>query len=121
MLDTSIIRKRLSTFMSSKGSLAGVSNDVAMEVLRGWESWTGASAEYCRQIGITSSQLGTMIKKAKGLIKKGVVTESEFREVSLEPQGVSVPSSVMEVRLENGRVIGFSQVDLLIDFLKKTS
>lgn len=119
-METAIIKKRLSTFMSSKGSLASVSNEVAMEVLRGWEGWSGPGAEYARQIGITSSQLGTMIKKGKGLIKKGVVTESEFKELSVTPVSqFSGVANAIEVRLENGCIVGFSQVETLIEFMKK--
>lgn len=109
--------------MSPKGSLASVSNEVALEVLRGWESWTGPGAEFARELGISHSQLGTMIQKGKNLIKKGIVTESEFKELSVPTAGaVPVPgSSAIELRLENGRVVGFSQVEMLIDFMKKYS
>ena len=121
-METAIIKKRLSTFMSPKGSLASVSNEVALGVLKGWESWTGPGAEYAREIGISSSQLGTMIQKGKNLIKNGVVTESEFKEL-LAPSVSAVPviGSAIELRLENGRVLGFSQVETLIDFMKKYS
>ena len=87
----------------------------ALEVLKGWESWTGPGMEYAREIGISKSQLGTMIQKGKRLIKKGVVTESEFRELSVAPTSV-MPGvgNAIEFRLENGRVVGFSQVETLI-------
>jgi hypothetical protein len=108
--------------MSPKGSLASVSNEVALEVLRGWESWSGPGAEYAREIGISHSQMGTMIKKGKNLIKNGVVTESEFKELSVpSTPAVAVAGSAIELRLENGRIVGFSQVEMLIDFMKKYS
>lgn len=121
-METAVIRKRLRTFMSPKGSLASVSNEVALEVLKGWESWTGPGIEYAREIGISGSQLGTMIQKGKGLIKRGVVTESEFKELSTAPASVlPVVGNAIELRLENGRVVGFSQVGMLLDFMKKYS
>ena len=102
--------------MSPKGSLNSVSNEVALEVLKGWESWTGPGMEYAREIGISKSQLGTMIQKGKNLVKKGIVTESEFRELSVGPTSVmAAVGSAIELRLENGRVVGFSQVETLID------
>jgi hypothetical protein len=108
--------------MSPKGSLASVSNEVALEVLKGWEGWTGPGMEYAREIGISKSQLGTMIQKGKRLIKKGIVTESEFKELSVAPtSALPVMGSGIELRLENGRVVGFSQVETLIDFMKKYS
>lgn len=121
-METAVIKKRLRTFMSPKGSLANVSNEVALEVLRGWESWTGPGIEYAREIGITKSQLGTMIQKGKRLIKKGVVTESEFKELSTGtvPMGPGSAGAI-EIRLENGRVVCFSQVEMLIEFMRKYS
>lgn len=121
-METTVIKKRLRTFMSPKGSLASVSNEVALEVLKGWESWTGPGMEYAKEIGISKSQLGTMIQRGKRAIKKGIVTESEFRELSVVPGSV-LPGvgSAIELRLENGRVVGFSQVETLIDFMKKYS
>jgi len=119
-VETSVIKKRLRTFMSPKGSLGSVSNEVALEVLKGWESWTGPGMKYAREIGISKSQLGTMIQKGKRLIKGGIVTESEFKELSVPPSSVRpVMGSAIELRLENGQVVGFSQVETLIDFMKK--
>ena len=40
-METLVIRKRLNTFKSGAGKLTRVSDDVVMEVLRGWESCPG--------------------------------------------------------------------------------
>lgn len=82
-METAVIRKRLNTFKSGKGQLRAVSNDVVMEVLRGWESWPGKTSDYYREIGLSKMQMVTMIQKAKKLVKSGVVMESEFKEVSV--------------------------------------
>ena len=120
-METAVIKKKLNTFKSAKGTLREVGGDVVMEVLRGWESWPGKSCEYYREIGLSKMQLVNMIKKAKRLVKSGAVQESEFRELSVPGSlGISVPTgAAMEVRLEGGRAVAFSQVDLLVEFLKK--
>lgn len=123
-METVVIRKRLNTFKSGKGVIRNVSNDVAMEVLRGWESWPGKACEYYREIGLSKMQLVTMIQKAKRLVKSGAVTESEFKELSVPAGGagsVGFGGAGMELQLGGSRAIRFVQVDHLVEFLKKTS
>ena len=121
-METAVIRKRLSTFKSTKGVIRKVSNDVVLEVLRGWESWLGSSADYYREIGLSKQQLAILVGKGKKLVKSGAVTESEFREVALPAAGASfgmASGAAMELRLDGGKAVAFSQVELLVEFLKK--
>lgn len=122
-MDNAVIKKRLSTFRTDGGYLSRVSDEVIMDVLRGWESWSGDSSAYYREIGVSRQQLGVLIQKGKRLVKSGRVSESEFREVALPVAGEagSMMDSGMELRLDASRAIRFSQVDQLIDFIKKTT
>lgn len=123
-METAVIKKRLNTFKSAGGKLTRVSDDVVMEVLRGWESWTGTSADYYRELGLSCKQLSILIGKGKRLVKSGVVVESEFKEIALPMAGVTAGNfdgSGMELRLDANRAIRFSMVDQLVEFLKKTS
>lgn len=123
-METAIIKKRLNTFKTAQGKLTNVSNDVVMEVLRGWESWPGKSVEYQREIGLSKMQMVTMIQKGKRLVKSGAVAESEFKEISLPIAGAAVSGFDgvgMELRLDTNRAIRFSQVDQLVEFMKKTT
>ena len=132
-MDNTVLRKRLSTFMSSKGVLRGVSDEVIMEVLRAWESWPGTSADFYRDIGISKQQLAILIKKGKELIKRGVITESEFKEIPIKGSlvmgldGGAVGSgdggggSLIMMRWGKGKVIRFSNVDQLVEFLRKVA
>lgn len=121
-METAVLKKKLNTFKSAKGMLQDVSTDVVMEVLRGWETWPGKTAQFYREIGLSRMQMVNMIKKAKRLVKSGAVTEGEFREISLPAgsMGLAMPTgAAIEVRLDGGKAVGFSQVDLLVEFLKK--
>ena len=123
-METGILKKRLNTFKTTKGALTNVSNDVVLEVLRGWESWPGKTSDYYREIGLSRMQMVTMIQKGKRLVKSGVVSESEFKEISLPvASGASggFDGNGMELRLDGNRAIRFGQVDHLVDFLKKTT
>ena len=118
-----MIRKRLNTFKSAQGRLRKVSDEVVMEVLRGWESWSGSAADYYREIGISKQQLWVLIKKGKNLVKSGKVQESEFEEIGLSAVGRTGLTNVsgMELQLDATRTIRFAHVDQLIEFIKKTS
>lgn len=122
-METAIIKKRLNTFKSGKGTLRDVSNDVVMEVLRGWEGWSGRTSDYYREIGLSKMQMVTMIQKAKKLVKSGAVTEGEFKELKLDSLvgGGGAISGGIEVIWTADRVIRFSQVDQLVDFVKKAT
>lgn len=123
-MDNSILKKRLITYKNSSGKLKDVSDEVIIEVLRAWESWPGATCDLYRDLGLSKMQMVTLIKKGKKLIKNGVVTESEFKEVKVE--GGSSRSSrgcqdPITLKWDKGKVIRFCQVDQLVDFLKKAA
>jgi hypothetical protein len=127
-MENGILKKRLNTFKAGKsGRLQEISNDVVVAVHRAWENWPGTTTEFCRELGVSSPQMGVIIKKGKSLIKSGVVTESEFQEISLSGGGGTpsapgtAPCSAIELSWSEGRVIRFPKVDDLLDFLKKAA
>lgn len=124
-MDNSIVRKRLQTYKSSEGRLRSVSDEVIIDVLRAWENWSGSTADLYRELDLTKMQMATLIKKAKKLVKNGLVTESEFHEVSGEgaesPPLSGSSSGAIEVSWQNGKVIRFNAVDQLVDFLNKVA
>jgi hypothetical protein len=123
IVDNAILRKRLSTFKAGKsGVLRQVADDVVLEVLRAWENWPGTSADLFRELGLSKMQMAIMIKKGKSLVKKGMVPPDDFKEVKIsEPNLTTGPCQGIEISWENGKLIRFQQVELLIDFLKKVA
>lgn len=123
-MDNTILKKRLNTFKAGKsGRLQDVSDEVVIDLLRAWENWPGSTAELCRELGMSATQMAVIIKKGKNLIKSGVVTESEFKEVALagvdgEPMP---PCAAIELNWTKGTIIRFPRVDDLLDFLKKAA
>ena len=63
--DISILKKRLSTFRSSKGQIRDVSDEVLADILRAWESWPGTSKEFYQVLGSSKRQMASVIGKAK--------------------------------------------------------
>jgi hypothetical protein len=123
-MDNVTLRKKLSTYKSDKGYLKNVGEDILYEVLVAWENWTGTSADFYRSLGFSWRQMAGIIGKAKKLKREGRFGEGEFKAVKLEPTVTAVdsgPCTGAEIVWTNGRVIRFSQVDLLVDFLKKSA
>ncbi len=123
-----VLRKRLSTFKAGKkGVIRKVSDEVALDVLKAWENWPGSSADLYRELGLSKQQMAIMIKKGKRLVKSGVVTSSEFSELKALPPGLgsletgSTGGGGIELSWDNGRLIRFSSVDHLLDFLRKAA
>ena len=124
-MDNVTLRKKLSSYESEKGYLKNVSDDVLYEVLIAWENWTGSAKEFYKSLGFTQRQMASVIGKAKKLKREGRFGDGEFKAARIEgPVGESSgpgPCIGAEVVWGNGRVIRFSQVDLLLDFLKKSA
>ncbi len=122
-MDNVTLKKKLSSYKSDKGYVKNVSDDVLYEVLVAWENWTGPSSEFYRSLGFTFRQMAGLIGKAKKLKREGRFGEGEFKAVKMEPPPeIDVqPCAGVEIVWTNGRIIRFSEVDLLLDFLKKSA
>lgn len=121
-MDNAIIKKRLSTFKSGKGSLTRVSDDVLADVIRVWEEWpAGKSGDLARELGIDRYQLVFLIKKAKQLKRKGAFPMDGFKEIKVESAALLGAPCGIELTWDNGKLIRFQQVEQLVDFLKKVA
>lgn len=124
-MDNVTLKKKLSAYVSDKGYLKNVSEDILYEILVAWENWTGSSREFYRSLGFSQKQMASIIGKAKKLKREGHYGEGEFRQVTVESVHVDPATgssgSPIEIVWGNGKVIRFSQVDHLVDFLKKSA
>lgn len=124
-MDNVTLKKKLSTYVTSKGQIRNLSEEIFYEVLIAWESWTGPSAEFYRTLGFSYKQMAGVIGKAKKLKREGYFGASEFKSVVVEGQAQAVlgddPCPTVEIVWTNGQLIRFSRVDYLVDFLKKSA
>ena len=123
-MDNTVLRKRLSTFKSSSGSLIKVSDDLLFDIIRAWEAWTGTSTDLAKELGVNVKQVSFLVRKAKKLQREGKFPESEFKEIKIESSPTSLFSGSpcgIELAWDNGKVIRFGQVEQLVDFLKKVA
>jgi len=120
-MDNQVLKKRLSSFKTEKGSLTKVNDDLVVDILRAWEAWTGGSKEFYQSLGLSYQQLGNMIKKGKRLAKRGNYGSGEFKEIKLDGLVATSSGMPIEISWDKGKVIRFSQVEALVDFLKKVA
>jgi hypothetical protein len=121
-MDYEVMKKKLDTYRKPKGQFRRVNSDLLVELLRMWELHTGPSAEFARQLGIKSKQLGRLIQQARKIATTTEVVDPAFHALQIQvPEGDGPISSGIEVTWGPGKVIRFPTVDTLMDFLKKAS
>lgn len=124
-MDNITLKKKLSSYLSPKGQLRNLNEEILHEVLMAWENWTGSSPEFYRSLGFSHKQLAGLLGKAKKLRREGRFGSGEFKQVSIDlpvtmPDG-GAPCAAVEIVWTNGKIIRFSGVDYLMDFLKKSA
>jgi hypothetical protein len=125
-MDLTTLKKKVSVYVSEKGYVKGITDDVLYEILIAWEQWTGSSKDFYRSLGLSAAQISPMLGRAKKLKREGRFGEGEFKQVVIDPAVVDLTSSGgpclgAEITWTNGRVIRFSGVDMLMEFLKKSA
>ena len=124
-MDLTILKKKISSYRTNKGSLTKVPDELAMEILYTWEQWSGPATGFYQAIGINPKKMAGLLGHAKKLKRDGFGV-SEFKELQVESSSTGsvlnlAPCIGAEVVWNDGRVIRFSQVDILLEFLKKAA
>lgn len=126
-MDLEVLKKRISSFRTEGGHLTKVSDEILIEVLMAWEQWTGPAKGFYSAIGVNQYKMAGLIGKAKRLKREGRFPTEEFKEIKVEnsPSNLvslqSGPCSGVEILWDNGKLIRFSHVEQLVDFLKKVA
>lgn len=124
-MDNANLKKKMSVYLTNKGQLRNVSDELLYEILTAWESWTGSGADFYRSLGSSITQMAGIIGKAKRLKREGHFGEGELKalhiEGTLKPDSSSGPCGAIEIVWKDGHLIRFAEVSVAIDFLKKAS
>lgn len=125
-MDIEVLKKKISTFRGEGGRVRITDDSLLMEILVAWEQWKGPGKEFYRAIGVSANGMASIIGKAKKMRREGHFPAEEFKEVKIADGGTAAVGNlsgcnVIELAWENGRIIRFGQVELLIDFLKKAA
>ena len=120
-MDLEVLKKKISSYRTGKGSLTKVPDELVMEILVAWEEWTGSKVGFYAAIGVHQRKLASMLGRAKRLKREGRFPVEEFKELKVSSSNILPPCSGVEVAWDNGKLIRFGEVDQLIDFLKKVA
>lgn len=120
-MDLEVMKKKISTFRGDGGRVKITDDGLLLEILSEWEKWTGAADGFYKAIGVSANGMGSIIGRAKKLRREGFPAQ-EFKEIKLADPATSLgPCQGIEVAWDNGKLIRFTQVDQLVDFLKKVA
>ena len=122
-MDLEVLKKRISSYRTEGGHLKKVPDELAVEVLMAWEQWTGPAKGFYAAIGVTQYKMASVLGKAKRLKRDGHFPVEDFKEIKIAGSSASElpPCSGIELLWEQGKLIRFTEVIQLIDFLKKVA
>jgi hypothetical protein len=123
-VDVEVLKKKISTFRSESGRVCKVSDELLMEILSAWESWTGPANGFYKAVGVSAKGMGSLIGKAKRLKRDGHFPVNDFKQIQVLDSAahVGAPSALgIELTWDAGKVIRFSEVSQLVEFLKKVA
>lgn len=125
-MDLEVLKKKISTFKGDGGRVSITSDELLMEILLAWEQWTGPASGFYKSLGVSQNGISSIIGRAKKLRREGFPTDS-FKEIKISESPSNLNSLVggpcqgVEILWDNGKLIRFSQVEQLVDFLKKVA
>jgi hypothetical protein len=120
-MELEVLKKKLNTYRTTKGRLTRVPDELAYELLLSWEQWTGPASSFYSAIGADFRKVASLLGRAKKLKREGHFADSDFKEIKVaEPPPVEGPNgckSPITMKWEKNKIIRFSQVQQLVEFL----
>lgn len=118
-----ILKRRLNTCRTNKGTLTNVPDDLVIDIVRAWEKWPGTAKSLYTGLGLQRQQLSNIIRKGKKLLKGGKQTLGPFTPVEIKTSTPKEFDNKVPIVLswDKRKSIRFYQVDHLVEFLKKAA
>lgn len=119
-MDLTLLKKRISSYRTEGGRLTQVPDELAMEILLAWESWSGPATGFYTALAVDFRKVAGILGRAKKLKREGFGV-SEFKEVKLleaPKDWIQTTKGSIELVWDHGRVIRFSNPEQLLAFLK---
>ena len=116
-MDLEVLKKKISTFRGDGGKVRITDDTLYLEILQGWENWTGMSKDFYRSLGFSKSGMAAVIGKAKRRRREGHFPAPEFKEIKVQesPSNItslaSGPCQGVEILWDGGKLIRFPQLN----------
>ena len=124
-MDLTVLSKKISSYRTPKGRITNLPNEILAEILHAWEQWTGPAGSFYKLLGADQRKMAALMGKAKQLKRDGAFDGLNFTEVVLDQDSGQImelpPCSGAELVWDGGKIIRFSRVEMLLDFLKKAA
>ncbi len=124
-MDLTVLSKKISSYRTNSGKITNLPNELLAEILHAWEQWSGPAQGFYKALGVDYRKFGSIMGKAKQLKRDGAFDGLSFTEITLDQETGQVmelpPCAGVELVWEGGRIIRFSRVEMLLDFLKKVA
>lgn len=125
-MDLELLRKKISSYKTSKGRLTRIPDELALEILHSWEHWSGPANGFYIAIEVDRRKMAALLGRAKKLKREGhVITDSDFKELAIDSDSGQVmesrPCQGIEVLWGANKIVRFGQIDQLLEFLKKAA
>jgi hypothetical protein len=124
-MDLTVLSKKISSYRTNTGKITNLPNELLAEILHAWEQWSGPAQGFYKTLGVDYRKFGSIMGKAKQLKRDGAFDGLNFTEITLDQETGQVmelsPCPGVELVWEGGRIIRFSRVEMLLDFLKKVA
>lgn len=119
IMELEVLKKKISTYRGSGGRVRITSDDLLLEILLAWENWSGPSLGFYSALGVSQKGFASCIGKAKKLKREGHFPEEAFKEIKVSATPAETCIAPITIKWEQGRVIRFTQINQLVEFLNK--
>jgi hypothetical protein len=133
-MDMIILRKKIDGYRDSGGSIKNVPPELLLELRQTWEHYTGSPDQFRSELGVRAGTLRNLLKASKklnhvlasaeavGLAIGNGDEEGNPGQVTPHSEENGASSHCLVLTFDNGsKTIRFPNVDLLIDFMRKSA
>jgi hypothetical protein len=124
-MDMPILKKKLDGYRDGTGCIKNVPPELLLELRNTWEHYTGSPEQFRSELGVRTGTLRNLLiesRKLNHVIASVGAVGLAIEGSATEQTQSSGNGGVLELSFDNGsKVIRFPNVDVLIEFMRKSA